>query len=363
MTITITEASGFSFDNSVNDPVINPSSIPDSSWVISSLTSSKIIAGTQIQGHAFSITLNGSFNTQLASNVKNLADLENMSFDGTGTITSQIFTVDGQNAGSITSSTPILANIWSAAGTSSIAAQIMYSGKAIFNAPSGSTNGDRFYGYTGYATFNDSHLYDSANQDRFVGGTGGINTLVLPANKSSYSISTVNIWDSNAQANGALSGLELKDTSKTFATVDISGVQRVQFKDTSLALDVNGNAGTAAKVLGAVFGSNFATNKQYVGIGLSLLDTGTSYSALMNLALSVKLGSGFTDAQEIQLLYQNLYGHAATSKEVATIDYFITSGQYTQATLGVLAAETTNNAAKINLVGLAQTGIEFTPAN
>ena len=38
MTITITELQGLSFDNSVSDPRINPSSIPDSNWVISTLT-------------------------------------------------------------------------------------------------------------------------------------------------------------------------------------------------------------------------------------------------------------------------------------------------------------------------------------
>ena len=36
---------------------------------------------------------------------------------------------------------------------------------------------------------------------------------------------------------------------------------------------------------------------------------------------------------------------------------------HTQATLGVLTAETTNNIAKINLVGLAQTCIEYLPVS
>ena len=104
-------------------------------------------------------------------------------------------------------------------------------------------------------------------------------------------------------------------------------------------------------------------NKEYVGIRLSLVDSGVSYSELMNLALTVKLGAGFTNAQEIQLLYQNLFGRAAPKDKFSAIEYFISSGQYTQATLGVLAAETTNNNAKFNLVGLAQTGIEYIPVS
>jgi len=104
-------------------------------------------------------------------------------------------------------------------------------------------------------------------------------------------------------------------------------------------------------------------NKEYVGIRLSLVDSGVSYSELMNLVLTVKLGAGFTNAQEMQLLYQNLFGRAAPKDKFSAIEYFISSGQYTQATLGVLAAETTNNNAKFNLVGLAQTGIEYIPVS
>ena len=33
-----------------------------------------------------------------------------------------------------------------------------------------------------------------------------------------------------------------------------------------------------------------------------------------------------------------------------------------QATLGIMSAETMNNTTNINLTGLAQTGIEYTPA-
>ena len=56
-------------------------------------------------------------------------------------------------------------------------------------------------------------------------------------------------------------------------------VQRLNFTDKSIAYDSTGNAGTVAKVLGAVFGKSSLANKSYVGIGLSLVDKGMSYSS------------------------------------------------------------------------------------
>ncbi len=83
--------------------------------------------------------------------------------------------------------------------------------------------------------------------------------------------------------------------------------------------------------------------------------------SLVNLALTARFGTDFTHAQEIQLLYQNLFGHSATTAEINALSGLLSSGTYTPASLAVLAAETSNNAANINLVGLAQTGLAYTP--
>lgn len=50
-------------------------------------------------------------------------------------------------------------------------------------------------------------------------------------------------------------------------------------------MDVDGNAGTVAKIIGAVFGKQAIENKVYVGIGLSFLDGNWSYDNLAALAL------------------------------------------------------------------------------
>ena len=139
----------------------------------------------------------------------------------------------------------------------------------------------------------------------------------------------------------------------------MTNIERLYFSDKSVALDISGNAGTTAKILGAVFGAAYVSNNQYVGIGLSYLDGGMSYQNLMQLALNARLGAGFSHVAEVNLLYQNLVGvlppAAALSYWVGTL----TAGQFLQASLGVMAAEDNSNTANINLVGLAQTGIEY----
>ncbi len=64
----------------------------------------------------------------------------------------------------------------------------------------------------------------------------------------------------------------------------LTNVGRLKFSDKSIALDLDGNAGTTAKILGAVFGKDAVNNKNYVGIGLNFLDTGWSYDNLVGLA-------------------------------------------------------------------------------
>lgn len=145
----------------------------------------------------------------------------------------------------------------------------------------------------------------------------------------------------------------------TNGTDSLTNIERLQFSDVHLALDVNGNAGITAKILGSVFGATSLSNQSYVGIGLQYLDNGMSNQDLMLLALNARLGAGFSDAVEVDLLYQNLTG---VLPSIAERNYWvgtITSGQFTQTSLAVMASELGLNTVNIDLVGLAQTGIEY----
>jgi len=186
-----------------------------------------------------------------------------------------------------------------------------------------------------------------AGNDDIHGGTG-INTSLYSGAKSNYTITNTS------------TGFIIQDNVGTDGTDTLTNIQRLQFSDTSIAYDMNGNAGTAAKILGAVFGKISISNESYVGLGLQYLDAGTSYQDLMQLALNAKLGAEVNDPTKVvTLLYTHVMGVAP---DKATSDYFvglINSHQYSAASLGVMAADTSLNATNIDLVGLAQAGIHY----
>jgi hypothetical protein len=141
----------------------------------------------------------------------------------------------------------------------------------------------------------------------------------------------------------------------------LTGVERLQFSDTSLALDLEGNAGVVAKILGAVFGPAAVSNKAYAGIGLSMADRGMSQDSLMQLAIDVKLGPEASHKAVVDLLYANVLGMAPSQADEALFTSWLDSGAWSVSALGLFAADTALNASNINLVGLSAKGLPYTP--
>ena len=183
-----------------------------------------------------------------------------------------------------------------------------------------------------------------------VDGLAGIDTLVLGAAASSFKLQASTI------TNPTSFNLVRQDGS---GTVSLANVERLSFTDQKLALDLNGNAGSVAKILGAVFGAGAVARPDFVGIGLSLLDSG-QYNAitLMGYALDVALGKNASPQAVVDLLYRNVVGvlpDAQTNKSFADQ---IVNGKHTAATLGDMAANTDINQANIQLTGL--NGLQLT---
>jgi hypothetical protein len=196
------------------------------------------------------------------------------------------------------------------------------------------------------SSFNDTLLGFGGNDT--INGGAGIDTARYLSTSSNYSIT--------ANTNG----FTVIDKTSANGTDTLSGIERLQFTDVNVAIDINGNAGTTVKILGAVFGASSVSNQQYVGIGLSYLDGGMSYQDLMQLALTAKLGSGVNDpTQVVNLLYTNVAGIAPDLASLNNFVGLLNSHVYTTASLGVMAADTSLNTTHINLVGLAQTGIHY----
>ena len=140
----------------------------------------------------------------------------------------------------------------------------------------------------------------------------------------------------------------------------LTNIERLRFNDKSIAIDLNGNAGTTVKILGAVFGKESVSNKSYVGIGLKFLDTGWTYDNLAALALDA--AGAKTNEQIVSLLWTNVIGTKPTAADKQPFITLLENGM-TAGALAHLAADTSFNTTNINLVGLAQTGIEYIPVS
>ena len=162
------------------------------------------------------------------------------------------------------------------------------------------------------------------------------------------------------------SAYQLKIANSELTAISISehiiskNVERIKFSDKSMAIDLNGNAGTTAKILGAVFGKASVSNKNYVGIGLHFLDSGWTYDNLAGLALDA-VGAKTND-QIVSLLWSNVIGSKPSAADKQPFIALLENGM-TAGALAHLAAETSFNTTNINLVGLAQTGIEYIPVS
>ena len=215
------------------------------------------------------------------------------------------------------------------------------------NLPDGNNiiiNGNSFSQINGGAG---NDMFSDFSPGITINGGDGLNTLTLSLTADNYKLTNIG------------NTLEF--------TIDLSGkkmvlqnIERIRFSDMSLALDLNGNAGIAAKVLGVAFGSSYIFNDKYVSIALNYLDSGTSYQQLMQIALLANLGVGINDPSKVvDTLYFNLVGvHPGQTN----LNYFVgllNSHIYTTATLGTYAAETILNENNINLIGLSKAGIYY----
>jgi hypothetical protein len=179
---------------------------------------------------------------------------------------------------------------------------------------------------------------------RYVDGGAGIDTLVIPAALAQTRV--------QHGADGSYTLQRMTDG----AMLDATNVERVTFTDTRLALDLHGHAGEAARLLGALAGPAALANKGLVGEVIRMLDAGLSSQAIAGAGLQI-LGAG-TPTQIAQTLWTNVAGRAGNTGELKVLTDILASG-VSGAELAVMAAHLDATAARIDLVGLAASGIEF----
>lgn len=190
-------------------------------------------------------------------------------------------------------------------------------------------------------------LEGGAGDDLLIGGAG-IDRAVFDGTRDGHEVRHADSGAIEVQARAGTGGLDR-----------LQEVERLVFDDRSIAFDLDGAAGTTARFLGAVFGPAALTNAHYAGIGLAELAAGRDEASLMALALEARLGAGYGHEALVTVLYTNVAGAAPGAPELAYWTGALAAGEYDAVSLARMAAALDLNAANIDLVGLAASGLDY----
>ena len=188
-----------------------------------------------------------------------------------------------------------------------------------------------------------------AGTDFFDGGLG-IDTVVYNGPQERYTI--------NKSGNRYV----VSEPTGSDDTDYLSNIERLQFSNGKVALDMSGNAGEAARLIGALLGPNYVKDKALAGIVIGLMDQNYSPQtiAALGLGTSTYLGLAGSSSNEdfVKHVFKNVMGRPPAEAELQTYVGMLSAGT-AQAALAVMAADTEFTAAQIGLTGLALHGWEF----
>jgi hypothetical protein len=158
--------------------------------------------------------------------------------------------------------------------------------------------------------------------------------------------------------------VKLASTLVTNMEFNLANHERIVFTDKAVAYDATGRAGDVYALLAAALGTADVTNA-YKGIGIYLADAGWTNKQLAEALLATDTykadAGGVSDETFIKHVYKNVYGTNASLADVTALTTWMTTNKYSQADVLVAASELAAFETTIGLVGLATTGIEYTP--
>jgi len=185
-----------------------------------------------------------------------------------------------------------------------------------------------------------------------VTGTAGIDTYTIGGASTEYTVTKT------------ANNIKLDSTLVSNMEFNLANHERVVFTDKSVAYDAAGRAGDVYALLAAALGVSDVT-KAYEGIGIYLADAGWTNKQLATALLATDVykadAGGVSDETFIKHVYKNVTGTTATLADVTALTNWMTANKYTQSDVLVIASELPAFETAIGLVGLATTGIEYTP--
>ena len=185
-----------------------------------------------------------------------------------------------------------------------------------------------------------------------VTGTAGVDTYTMGGASTEFTITKT------------AAKVTLASTLVSNMEFNLADHERVVFTDKAVAYDAAGRAGDVYALLAAALGTTDVTNA-YKGIGIYLADSGWTNKELATALLATDAyktdAGGVSNETFIKHVYKNVFGTDATLTQVTDYTAWMTSSNLSQADVLVAASELAAFETTIGLVGLATTGIEYTP--
>ena len=234
-------------------------------------------------------------------------------------------------------------------------------GNRLDNEIRGNAGNDRIFGRQGddslFGGAGDDELSGWTGNDRLIGGDGsdtldggdGLDFAVFSARKDDYSVT--------GDEDGII--IVVADGASESGKDELKGVERLEFSDVNRAFDIDGNAGIAAKVLGAFLGATGLRRTDLAGHWLSLLDDGMSYDDLLQTAIDTIFGADPSGARMVGHFFTALTGDEAPDDVISEWGGKVDDGELSAVELSRLVAEIDLNLANIDYVGLYSTGVEY----
>jgi hypothetical protein len=201
-----------------------------------------------------------------------------------------------------------------------------------------------------------SGLLASAGNNVLAAGTGGglldgkagMDTVVFSGQRAAYTLAS------------DVTGVSVIDAASGIKTL-LANVERLQFSDQTLALDVNGNAGEAYRLYQAAL--NRTPDKAGLSFWINAMDDGHSLQEVAanfvgSAEFAQKYGANTSDAQYVSALYQNVLHRAP---DASGYDFWLQALQNTsRAKVLTDFSESAENQAQV--MGAIRSGIAYTPA-
>lgn len=350
MSVTIKIHGGWGIGTFVNASHQGPDwlSLP----IDSRSTASQLKLAFTFEGMAVEVSYTGSF-------PESPADLGKLSAVSSSMVSGVTFTINGQLMQETTFSPSLTISdvILQDDSTDFSSLQRIYSGNDVFISSTGpyseSDENDWIDGYAGDDTFYVNYGNYLNNRDGFYGNSG-IDKAVFSGTMKEYTFSHMQLTMNYASGMG---GMVHDNVAGRNGDVLLLDVERLVFSDAKKAMDIDGNAGKVAKILGTVFGAAAVSNKQYAGIGLELMDGGMTYRELA--ALAIDAAGAKTREAVVDLLWTNLVGTHPTTQQAQPFVDMLAPNLSNVGDLGTLAADFAATIGVVNLGTLNQTGLDY----